>query len=51
MKEISDQEIQQAFYDLAAKLEAELGDWESEPDNPELKERILKSVQERLEQE
>lgn len=36
-----DQEILQAFFDLADEMERECGNWQSAPDNPELTSRIM----------
>lgn len=47
-KEIGEKSMimQQAFFDLADELEKECGDWQQEPEHPELKERILAKVAE-----
>ena len=46
MKKNSDQEIRQAFFDLAHEMEQECDEWWNEPDNPELTARILAAAKE-----
>ena len=48
---ITKEDIRQAFFDIAAEMERECGDWQSLPETDEdraLKERILKMAKERL---
>ena len=48
---LTKEDIRQAFFDMAAEMERECGDWQSLPetdDDRALKERILKIVKEKL---
>ena len=48
---LAEEDIRQAFFDMAAEMERECGDWQSLPetdDDRALKERILKIVKEKL---
>ena len=47
---LTKEDIRQAFFDMAAEMERECGDWQSLPETDAdraLKERILKMVKER----
>lgn len=41
----SDQEVQNAWLDLADEMEKECGDWWNAPDNPELTARIIAAAE------
>ena len=41
------EDLKKAFFELADEMERECGDWENTPDNPELKERIIKAAREK----
>ena len=48
---LTEEDIRQAFFDMAAEMERECGDWQSLPETDEenaLKERILNIVKEKL---
>lgn len=48
---LTKEDIRQAFFNMAAEMERECGDWQSLPetdDDRALKERILKIVKEKL---
>ena len=44
---LAEEDIRQAFFDMAAEMERECGDWQSLPETDEdsaLKERVMNSV-------
>ena len=43
----TEEEIRKMFLELADEMEKECGDWESIPDNPELRERIMEAIKEK----
>ena len=48
---LKNEEIRQAFKEIAEEMEKACGDWENEPDNPKLTERIIAAVKEKYPEE
>ena len=46
-EKMTKEEIRQAFMDMAADMEKNLGDWQRLPDDPKLQEKILAAIREK----